>query len=78
MVGASFVMPGNTLQAEAAKKPLQKISVPKKVTVYVGAKKKLKVTKAPKSASAKINWKSSNKKVAKVDKKGIVKALLIM
>lgn len=75
MVGASFVMPGNTLQAEAAKKPLQKISVPKKATVYVGAKKKLKVTKAPKSASAKINWKSSNKKVAKVDKKGIVKGL---
>lgn len=75
MIGASFAMPGNTLQAEAAKKPLQKISVPKKATVYVGAKKRLKVTKAPKSASAKINWKSSNKKVAKVDKKGVVKGI---
>ncbi|MCI9491222.1 MAG: DUF1593 domain-containing protein [Dorea sp.] len=75
IIGASLSMPGNTLQAEAAKKPLQKISVPKKATVYVGAKKKLKVTKAPKSASAKITWKSSNKKVAKVDKKGIVKGL---
>ncbi len=75
MIGASLATPGNTLQAEAAAKPLKKISIAKKATVYVGAKKQLKVTKAPKNTTAKITWKSSNKKVATVSSKGAVKGV---
>ena len=53
MVGTSLALPGNTLQAEAAPKAVKKITIPKKATVYIGVKKTLKVTKAPKAASAK-------------------------
>ena len=75
MVSASLSLPGTALQAEAASKPLTKISIAKKATIYTGTKKTLKVTKAPKAASAKITWKSSNKKVASVSKKGVVKGI---
>lgn len=61
------------LQTQAASKTLTKITVqPKKATIYVGKTKQLKVTKTPKAAKATIKWKSSNKKVAKVSKKGVV------
>lgn len=43
----------------------------KKVTLTVGKKVKLKVKNAGKK---KVKWKTSNKKVAKVNKKGVVKA----
>ncbi len=75
MVGVSLALPGNALQAEAASKAVKKITIPKKATVYIGVKKTLKVTKAPKAASAKISWKSSDKKVASVNSKGVVKGL---
>ncbi len=75
MVGASLALPGNALQAEAASKAVKKITIPKRATVYIGVKKTLKVTKAPKAASAKISWKSSDKKVASVNSKGVVKGL---
>ena len=60
MVSASLSLPGTALQAEAASKPLTKISIAKKATIYTGTKKTLKVTKAPKAASAKITRKSHN------------------
>ena len=75
MVNASLALPGNTLQAEAASKTIKKITIAKKATIYVGTKKKLKVTKAPKAASAKITWKSSDKKIASVNSKGVVKGI---
>ena len=75
MVGTSLALPGNTLQAEAAPKAVKKITIPKKATVYIGVKKTLKVTKAPKAASAKITWKSSDKKIASVNGKGVVKGV---
>ncbi len=44
-----------------------------KVTLAVGAKKTLKATISPKSASKKIQWTTSKKKVATVSAKGVVK-----
>ena len=49
--------------ADAAKKP----SVKKKVSVVVGKTAKIKVKNAAKNA--KVTWKTSNKKVAKLGKK---------
>lgn len=45
------------------------LSVKKKVTVYVGVKKQLKVKNV--DSNAKVTWKSSNKKIVKVNKKGV-------
>ncbi|WP_051437615.1 endo-1,4-beta-xylanase [Eubacterium xylanophilum] len=54
--------------SDAAKKP----SITKKLTVNVGKSKTLKVKKA--SKKAKVTWKSTKKKVAKVSKKGSLAA----
>ncbi|HJC30695.1 MAG TPA: DUF1593 domain-containing protein [Candidatus Anaerobutyricum faecale] len=52
---------------------LKKIKMAKStVTVEVGKKVALKAKKKPKNAPGKLKWKSSNKKVAKVNKKGVV------
>lgn len=45
-----------------------------KLTLEQGRKKKLKVKFSPSGATAKVKWKSSNKKVAKVNSKGVVVA----
>ena len=75
MISSSGII-AQPLQAEAANKKLTKITVkPKKTTIYVGKTKKLKVTKTPKAAKATIKWKSSDKKVASVTSKGVVKGV---
>lgn len=57
------------------KKPaVEKISIPSEVTIIKGDAKQLNATLSPYGSSAKVKWSSSNKKVAKVDKNGIVKA----
>ena len=48
-----------------------KISAPSK-TVYMGETLKLTTTLSPKTAESTITWKSSNNKIAKVSKKGVV------
>lgn len=48
-----------------------KISAPSK-TVYMGETLKLTTTLSPKTAESTITWKSSNTKIAKVSKKGVV------
>lgn len=61
---------------EAAKKKVTKITLnQKKAKLQVGDKLQLKVKKVvPAKASKAVTWKSSNKKVATVTAKGIVKA----
>ena len=61
------MLPAQPTEAKAKKAALK----PAKVTISVGQKKKLKLKRKP--AGAKITWKSSNEKVAKVNKKGVVK-----
>jgi|GEM_PF-51586 len=72
LLGASGIIVPNTVEAAPA---VTKIKIPNKMTVYVGKKKKLKVTPTPKSAKPKIQWKTSNEKVATVSKKGVVKGV---
>ena len=57
------------VQVQAAKVKINK----KKATVYVGKTVQLKVTGTKK----KVKWSSSNKKIAKVTKKGIVKGIKV-
>jgi len=62
--------------AFAATKAPKKIKLNKtKVTMYVGESQTLKTTFTPKKANKSVVWKSSNKKVVKVTKKGKIKAL---
>lgn len=61
------MIPYQPAEAKAKKAAVK----PAKVTISVGQKKKLKLKGKP--AGAKITWKSTNKKVAKVNKKGVVK-----
>lgn len=49
-------------------------TIKKDLTVTKGKSIKVTVTAAPKDASNKVTWKSSNSKVAKVDKKGKISA----
>ena len=66
-------VPSGTGIAEAAAK---KITITqKKVTITQGKKKTLKVKTSPKSLKKKVKWSTSNKKVAKVSKKGVVKGI---
>ncbi len=51
------------------------ISVKKKLTVKKGKKKTLKVKVKPAGASQQVTYKSSNRNVAKVTKKGVVKGI---
>ena len=46
-----------------------------KVTLKKGKKYKIEAKKIPASSPAKIMYRSSNKKIAKVTKKGVIKAL---
>jgi hypothetical protein len=61
---------------DTAAKQVKKVKLSKaKASVRVGKKLKLKVVIKPKSAKgAKLKWKSSNKRVATVNSKGVVKA----
>ena len=61
----SFFYFGNTENTDAKKSSVIK----KKITMFVGQKKSIKLKK-----NTKIKWKSSNKKVATVNKKGDIKA----
>ena len=72
MIGSSMAVPAASIQAKAAGRSLKNITISKKATVYAGAKKKLKVTKAPKAAKATVKWSSSDKKIARVNKNGVV------
>jgi len=57
-------------------KPVESISLNKeKLSMVAGKKKTLKVTYEPADASVlKVKWSSSNKKIATVNKKGVIKA----
>ncbi len=65
-----MLTPVTAVFSEAAAKP--KLSA-KSIVLTQGQKRKLKVKKAAKRA--KIKWKSKNKRIAKVSKKGVVKAI---
>ncbi len=58
------------VKKQAAKKVTLNV---KKVSLAVGGKKTLKATVTPKAASKKVAWSTSNKKVATVSSKGVVK-----
>lgn len=53
----------------------KKITMAKKATLEVGAKKKLKVTVKPAKAKVKITFRTSNSRIAKVNSKGVVKGV---
>ena len=73
MILGSLSYIGPAIQAEASGRTLTKLTMSKKkLTINVGQKKNLKATKTPKSSSAKVSWKSSKTKVAKVNNKGVV------
>lgn len=71
----------SSTESEAAKKKVKKVKIGVKVggsgilVLKKGQKKKLNVSVTPKKASKKVSYKSSNKKVVSVTKKGVVKAL---
>ena len=55
------------------KKKVTKVTAPKNVTVKVGAKQKIKTSVKPKKATLKkLTFKSSTKKIAKVNAKGVI------
>jgi len=70
MISVSVLSP-KTVEAASA----TNITIAKKATVKVGSKKKLSYKLTPGNASAKIQWSSSNGKVAKVTGKGVVKGI---
>lgn len=61
----------NTETASAKKVNAKTLKLKKKLSIKVGDKKTLKATVKPKNATLK--WKSSNKKIATVTQKGVVK-----
>ena len=66
----------NTTSADAAAKPKKIVMKKKSITVSVGGKYTLKVKKvSPSKASKAVTYKSKNKKIAKVTKKGVVKGV---
>lgn len=68
-------MPKATTTKKKSKKTAVKISASKKkFTLKRKKKKKLKVTVKPKSLASKVRWKTSDKKIATVNKKGTVTA----
>lgn len=66
--------PVTMLNTNAAVKA-KKITMAKKATLEVGAKKKLKVTVKPAKAKVKITFRTSNSRIAKVNSKGVVKGV---
>ena len=76
IISAQPIFHCTTPDVQAKKKsstPKKKISS-KKITLKVGQKKKLSLQSTTKKEKKKIIWKSSNKKIATVSKKGMVKA----
>lgn len=68
--------PGEGIQeANLGSKKATGISTKTKVSVKKGKKKTLKVTVKPTGASQKVTYKSSNKKIVTVTKKGVIKGL---
>ena len=64
------------MEAQAAAQKATKITMSSsKLTIYKGQKKTLKVKAAPKAAKFTAKWKSSNKRVAKVNSRGVVSAI---
>ena len=60
--------------AMAAAKAPKKIKLnKKKLTITVGQTEKLTAKVTPKKANQKVKWKTSNKKIATVSSKGVVK-----
>ena len=60
------------MEAQAAAQKVTKITMSSsKLTIYKGQKKTLKVKAAPKAAKFTAKWKSSNKRVAKVNSRGL-------
>lgn len=57
--------------AEVTAAKTAKVTLKKKATVYVGVKQQLKATVTPAGTKATLKWKSSNKKVVKVNQKGV-------
>lgn len=54
---------------------VSKLTLDKKVTIKKGKRLTLKAVKSPVTATSKITWKSSNRKIAEVTSKGVVKAI---
>lgn len=66
-------IPGNGWAVNAATKKVKKLTVTKTALIEVGKAKQLKLSVKPKSLKSKVKWKSSNKNIVKVNKKGIIK-----
>ncbi len=73
---AAFMSAGLEMRSMAAGEALGYITLNKKsITMEAGSRATLKIKSArPKGAAKKVTWKSSNKKVAAVNSKGIVRA----
>ena len=74
MAVSVLASPVTMLNTNAAVKA-KKITMAKKATLEVGAKKKLKVTVKPAKAKVKITFRTSNSRIAKVNSKGVVKGV---
>lgn len=74
MAVSVLASPATMLNTNAAVKA-KKITMAKKATIEVGAKKKLKVTVKPAKAKVKITFRTSNSRIAKVNSKGVVKGM---
>lgn len=74
MAVSVLASPVTMLNTNAAVKA-KKITMAKKATLEVGAKKKLKVTVKPAKAKVKITFRTSNNRIAKVNSKGVVKGV---
>ena len=72
--GAKATVKVTVQKKKVALKKLQAITS-RKVTVKKGKKTTLKVANSPITAKASVKWKTSNKKVASVTSKGVVKGL---
>ena len=72
--GAKATVKVTVQKKKVALKKLQAITS-RKVTVKKGKKTTLKVVNSPITAKASVKWKTSNKKVASVTSKGVVKGL---
>lgn len=74
MAVSVLASPVTMLNTNAAVKA-KKITMAKKATLEVGAKKKLKVTVKPAKAESKITFRTSNSRIAKVNSNGCCKGV---
>lgn len=75
-LGNVFVsLPSGIVQAASSSKQAKKITITPKATqqLAIGEKLKLKAVKSPKNAKGKVIWSISNKAIATVSDKGVVK-----